>query len=135
MFAEIIYETGTKSVGEYDSEAELLVALKTHQLRAVGGQEGGPSGHRAERIKRVEIYDRHPSELNEVQVVGTDVARKQVEALLTELDAGGSISVVELAQRIRELPSPLVVDAGAHESMYKMPAVRVLEKGWEVDDA
>jgi len=131
VFAELIFETGSKSVGEYKDEEEVLAAVKAHHERARGGDAGGPTGHPAERVVRVELYDQHPGDLNELQTMSTDVAKKELEAAMKDLDEGGAISVTELAARIRNLSSPLVDEPGRHDSAYRMEAKKVLTEGWE----
>ena len=61
MFAEIIFESGTRSVGEYADEEEALNAAQSQHARA-SGEAGGPTGHMAERVVAIHLYDRHPSD-------------------------------------------------------------------------
>lgn len=136
MYAEIIYETGAKSVGYYKDEAQLLEGVREQHRRAKSGEPSysgeadGPVPP-AERVVRIEIYNKHPHDLNEEQTVSSEVAKSEVAALIKELDENGSLSVTELAARVRELSSPLVLNGKQHESMYKMPADKVLTSGWD----
>lgn len=131
IYAEVIFETGTRTVACYDSEEEMLDAVRAQHDRAVTGKTGGPTGAAAERVKRIEIYDKHPNDLNVEETISTDVAKKELTGIMERLDQGGSLSLTDLAAGIRELSSPLVVDADTHESQFRMPPVKVLEKGWE----
>lgn len=121
IYVETIFETGSKAVGCYEDEAELMTALKAHHAKAVTGEEGGPTGHPAERITRVEIYDRHPDDLPE----------PSPEVVKEELKSIEGDTVMEVAAKVRDLSSPMVNDPERHDSMFKMEAKKVLTKGWE----
>lgn len=138
VYAELIYETGANSVGCYDSKEEALAAVAAHHERATKGEKGGPTGAAAERIVEVQFYDKHPNDLNIEQTISTDVAKKEVAALLDSLDDGGAISTVELSAAVRDLATPLVSkeDSEGQKSIFKMPAKEVLKEadneGWAV---
>ena len=135
MYAELIYETGAKSVACYESEEELLGAVKAQHDRALSGEKGGPSSHPAERVVRVEVYDHHPADLGEDKTVSTEVAKEELNAALKELSEGGVVNTDELAARIRDLASPLVASETPHDSMFKAEAVMVLTpEMWEGGD-
>lgn len=130
MYAEVIYETGSKSVMFVADEAELLEGLSAHHARATSGEAGGPTGAPAERISRVEIYDHHPDELNADQTVSSEVALEELKGFLKGKDA---VNVHELANAVRELSSPVVPfdEQDRLASMYKMTATKTLTTGWE----
>ena len=121
MFAEIIFESGTRSVGEYASEQEVLSAAATQHSRA-SGEAGGPTGHMAERVVAIHLYDVHPSDL-------PDPSAEVLEAELAGINAAEG--AMEAAAKIRDLTSPMVDEPEAGESMYKMEATKVLTEGWE----
>lgn len=121
MFAEIIFENGTRSVGEYESEEEVLAAAQSQHARA-GGSAGGPTGHMAERVVSIHIYNQHPNEWGEPSA---EVLAEELKNLDSE---GGAM---EAAAKIRDLTSPLVADPEQGESMYKMEPIKILDEGWE----
>jgi hypothetical protein len=122
IYAEFIYETGTKSLGAYENEEEVLEAAKAHHARATGGDSGGPTGHPAERIKSIELYDTHPAELAEP-------SPEVIAEELKNLDTSGG--VMGVAALVRDLGSPMVNEPGRHDSMYKAKATKSLTEGWE----
>jgi len=130
VYAEVIYETGSKSVMCVKDEAELMEGLRAHQQRAVDGEAGGPTGAPAERIKQVLVYDKHPDDLNPDQTVSAEVALEEIKAALKGKDA---VQVHELAALVRNLSSPVVPldEDGRHNSMYRMKEQKVLTSGWE----
>jgi hypothetical protein len=121
MFAEIIFESGTRSVGEYESEEEALSAAASQHSRATGAP-GGPTGHSAERVVAIHLYDSHPGDLPEpsAEVLKEELSKIDVEQ-----------GVMETAAVVRELASPLVETPVEGESMYKMEATKILTEGWE----
>lgn len=139
-FYETIFETGSKSVAFYDDDEEALAAAQAHHERAKKGEPGrGKSTPRndldsdsqqhvtdypAERIVKLLKYDKHPVDLTEDQTMSSDVARKEVDAMLK--DKAGVVNIMELAAQVRDLASPLVDTPGVHESMYKMKEAEVL---------
>lgn len=129
-FAEVIYETGSKSVISIDSEEEALAGLEEHQRRAKNGEAGGPTGHAAERIKSVLVYDEHPADLNASGLMPVEEVKTEMLAALEESSMGGQVSVMELAAKLRSLTDPHVPNAGRHESQYKAKAARELSGSW-----
>lgn len=121
MFAEIVFENGSHSVGEYASEEEALQAAASQHQRAQG-QAGGPTGHMAERVVAIYVFDRHPNDFGEPS---EEVLAEELKNISSE---GGAM---EAAAKIRDLTSPLVDEPGEGESMYKMEPVKVLDEGWE----
>lgn len=121
MFAEIVFENGTRSVGEYESEEEALSAAASQHARA-GGSAGGPTGHMAERVVAIFIFNQHPNNFGEPS---EEVLQEELKNLSAE---GGAM---EAAAKIRDLTSPLVESPGEGESMYKMEPIKVLDEGWE----
>lgn len=117
-FAEIIYETGTKSVVSVDNREDMLEGLKEQHNRALNGQVGGPTGHPAERIKRVLIYDDHPGNLNPDATLSSDEIKQHVNELLKA--SGDVINLNELASQIRDISNAHVPTEHPHDSQYKM---------------
>ncbi|MBA3355959.1 MAG: hypothetical protein H0U18_08485 [Pyrinomonadaceae bacterium] len=129
VYAELIFETGTKSVGCYQDEHEALAAVKAHHDRARNGESGGPTGAPAERIVKVELYDKHPADY-EVPALSQELAVQTVKDLVKAND--GAVSAEELAAAIRGTASPLTDQNERHESMYKMPSNKSLTaEKWE----
>lgn len=118
--AEIIYETGSKSIVSYDDLKKLKDGLNEQHRRATRGNPGGPLGHSAERIKKVLLYDSHPGDLYESGLLPVEVLKTQVPDLIDSVQIGGQVSVWELINKLRELISPLTKaeDTGAHDSMH-----------------
>lgn len=142
-YAEVIYETGDKSVVSYDDLDELKGGLYEQHRRAIAGEPGSAqdyntrsdlgaaeeaAAHRiatrpAERVKRVILYDTHPADLVSVgnegnQPIDSQQAHKLVDAM-TQGD--GSLNMHQLTQALRDEASPVYpVDQGRHESMFKM---------------
>lgn len=115
--AEVIFEPGSKSVVSYENEDELKSFVKEHHRRAVQGAVGGPTGHPAERITKVLLYDRHPAEYG----VGGRVDANNINTLLSGMTQDGSLDANQLIEAVRDELSPVYpVDQGRHESQYKM---------------
>lgn len=133
-FYEMIFETGSKSVIEAESDEAALSAAKAHHERAIKGEPGrGSSTERAdlapddqrfvadypaERVVKLIKYDQHPASLFEDQTMSADVAKSELNAILKKM--GSVVNLMELAAEVRELANPLVNDAGKQDSMYKM---------------
>jgi hypothetical protein len=131
VFVEIIYETGAKSVAQYDTEDEALAAIEAHHNRAVSGEPGGPYGGVAERVKKVLIYNEHPGDLNSSGLLPVEEVKTELLAALDELSMGGQISNMELAAKIRALSDSHVANPQtAHDSQYKMQQTGELEGAW-----
>lgn len=130
MFCEVIFETGTHSIAEYADENEAREALEEQHRRAVAGQVGGPTGHPAERIKKVLKYHRHPMEAADNQNVDADVLKEQVNAVIDAKALGGQVSVPEVAAAIRDVTSPLVMGNAPHESDFIMEEIGELTGSW-----
>jgi hypothetical protein len=116
--AEVIYETGAHSVISVDSLDELKAGLAEHHRRAMTGEDGGPAGHPAERIKRVILYDYHPADFN----VGGKLDAASVHELLEGMTGtDGTLDADQLNAAVRDETSPVYpVNQGRHESIYKM---------------
>lgn len=127
-FYELIYETGAHSIAFAESDAEVLVGVKAQHERALKGAVGGPSGHNAERVKRVLKYDRHPADLNPGQVIAEADLLAAVEGFVSRSAIGGEVVVGELKAVLDGLVSP-VVDSEPHESNYAMAESAELT-GW-----
>lgn len=124
-YFEIVYETGTHSVACYDDENEAISAVQAQHERATGGAEGGPTGHPAERVTMVLMYEEHPATYGEEQTASADELTKALK------DAVGKepvVSAPEVLAQLRELNSPLVPEAEtSQESMYKAPEIKKLK--------
>jgi hypothetical protein len=142
-FYEIIYEPGTKSVAQYADDDEALTALSAHHERAVNGQSATPMSTPrndlapgefrnmgnwvAERVKKVLVYDEHPSSYMESQLLSTAEARKEVDSILKDIAVGDQVSMAELVSRVRAISDPVVPDPKVHESQFKMKEARELD--------
>lgn len=116
MYAEIIFEPGSKSVLSFDSEDELKSFLKEHHRRAVAGENGGPTGHPAERVTKVLVYKDHPADY-----AGPAISASTMKSLLDGMTQdGGVVDGHQLIQAVRDEMSPVYpADQGRHESIYK----------------
>lgn len=130
-FYEVIFETGSHSVAEYADDAEALSAIGAHHDRAITGAVGGPSGHPAERIKRVLKYKDHPGDYNASQLVTTDQIVEELNLLSMGTD---SVSAPEAMSAIALAASPVLdTRETPHESMYKATEVEELSPSdWQV---
>lgn len=120
--AEIIFETGSKSVAGPCTEDELKDFLIEHTRRAVNGEEGGPTGHPAERIKRVILYPDHPGNLH-----NSRVDANAINSLVSGMtDKDGTVDHEQLVRALRDEVSPVFpVNQGRHESLYKADGVEM----------
>ena len=130
MYVEVIYETGAKSVAQYDSEEEARSALEGQHNRAVSGEPGGPYQGPAERIKKVLMYDEHPASLNESGLVNAEEAKAKINELIDAMAMGGEVSVMQLAAQVRELSNPHAPVETPFDSQYKMQETGELAGGW-----
>lgn len=135
-FYEIVYETGAHSVVSGASDKEALSGIKEQHRRAVNGEEGGPAGHPAERVKAVYKYDSHPGSLGEENTLSSEVASKQLSDLVkNSADDNGVVDMGALASSVRALVDPVdsaAVAKSRHASMFKAKEVETLDpKGWE----
>lgn len=118
-YAEVIYETGSHAVLSYENIDDLKSGLLTQHQRAVKGEVGGPTGHPAERVTKVLLYDEHPADYN---ASGT-ISAKDLASLADSLSVGGQISANELTQRLAYMTSPVVLPAeGRHDSIFVAPS-------------
>jgi hypothetical protein len=105
-------------------------AVSEHHRRAIEGEPGGPIGQPAERIKAVREYDEHPNEYNPEGTMSVDVARSEIDALLT---AGGKsnkgvIPLDQLAVEVRNLAHPMVAGKeNVFDSNFKMKEKRTVK--------
>lgn len=119
MYYEVIYETGNHSIMNCESDDEALEGIRAHHLRAVNGEEGGPTGHPAERIVKVLKYQEHPATHGESQMVPIGDLKKQLDEIMSNVGVGDLVSVPEVTAALRQTTSPLV-ESAPHESNYKM---------------
>lgn len=128
-FYEIIYETGAHSMAEYASDDEAMEALSAHMQRATRGEQGGPSGHSAERIVKVLSYGSHPGEYNASQLFPVEEAKDVINQCIYDAALGDHVSLPEVAARVRDLSNPLV-NSKPHESNYKQKEDSELKLVW-----
>lgn len=129
-FAEVIYETGAHSIISYEDEAEMLAGLKEQQRRAIAGERGGPTGHPAERIKKVLLYDEHPGDYMLSGLVDASKLKSDTSSMIDKVSMGGQASVWELISQLRQYMTALIPardKLSAHESWYKMSETGELE--------
>jgi hypothetical protein len=128
VFYELIFESGAHSVAFYESEEEMLDAVKAHHERATKGEDGGPSGDVATRIVKVLAYEQHPSEAFSMS---SDVAAKELPKLVEAATTDGVLDSMALAASVRNLNSPLVDEGERHDSMYKAKEAKAFtDKEW-----
>src|SRR3954471_16183583 len=134
-FYEVVYETGEHSVAQYESDEEAASAIKAQHDRAVSGQSGGPDGTQwpATRIKRVLVYDFHPTDFGAAQEVLVTDLQQAVQQAITANEKDGTVQVHQVAAAVRDLSSPIVSErASPFDSSYKAPVARELEAStWE----
>lgn len=115
-YAEIIFETGSKSLMSFDDEESLKSFLVEHTRRAMQGDVGGPTGHPAERIKKVLVYSDNPGDLHADGLVPVDAVQK----LVSGMEHSGLVNVEQLMSALRDEVSPTYpLDQGRHASLYK----------------
>lgn len=136
-YAEVIYETGAKSIVSYNNEDVLVGAISEQHRRALNGEDAGPQeGRPAERVSRVLLYDEHPANYNEAVTITTEA----LSALVDKKAVGGLVSKVELEEALAVAVSPLVSEGSKsptarHDSLYKMPETGELDPAlWAGDD-
>ena len=119
---ETIFEDGSHSVANYDSDEEAVSAAQAHHERAT---KGGPAllsdidGRvKATRIVKMYKYDSPPGDLLENQVLPQDQVQSELKTLLESATKDGLTDLRVLAAEIRDLSNPLVV-SDVHESNYK----------------
>lgn len=141
-YAEIIYETGNKSIAFYDTEEEMQSALSEHHRRAINGEPGsGASALRmdldpgetrigtwvAERIKKVLLYDEHPTDFGADQLVDSAELKKTVDEAIDANEMNGVVFAPGIAALVRDATNPLVSEPGAQDSQYKAPETGELD--------
>jgi hypothetical protein len=134
-FYEVIYETGEHSIMSGADDAEVLAGISEQHRRATMGEDGGPAGHTATRVKRVLKYDEHPGSLYESQTVPTKEVEKWFSDAIKEHQIGDLVSVPQLIASLRTGLDSLITTT-AHESNYKMKEVTELDpKSWASTEA
>jgi hypothetical protein len=145
-YAEVIYETGAKSVVQYDSIDDLKGGLKEHHQRAIEGRPGAsqqqtartdvdpndfavmPSvetmmARPAERVHKVLLYDQHPGDIQ--PKVQADTLNSLIDGMKKD---DGSVDQNQLIAAIRDEASPVLpVEAGRLESIYKAEPTEELD--------
>lgn len=137
MYAEVIFETGAKSIISYDDEAELKSFLSEHHRRAITGEPGAPQDQvvrddidysdpgmvhpdratqrPAERIHKVLTYSDHPADM-----YSTGVGLDTVKTLAEGMSVGGVVDHEQLIRALRDEVSPVYpVNQGNLHSIYK----------------
>lgn len=134
-FYEVVYETGSHSVVEGD-EKDVLRGIKEHHRRALNGEIGGPTGHPAERVKRIFVYDRHPADFLSAGSVSVEEAESRVKDAIKRAAESGVVGLAALQRELDQMVSPMHRrdEAGPHESWYKMKETKELKPSqWEPD--
>jgi len=130
VFYELIYENGDSSVMSVDSEEEALEAIKEAHRRATSGErslQSDPASPPASRIKRVLVYDRHPGDYGEDQMVKSNEVGEAVKAHTKD----GTVDIRNLVSSLRGLTDALINNPAPHESKYQMKESSELdEKEW-----
>lgn len=119
---EIIWENGEHSLACYDSEEEMLLAVKAQHDRAKAGEDGGPAGNAATRVAKVFEYESDPAEVEDS--LSKDVAKTELNAMIDEAaDENGVVFLPDLLGIVDNLRSSMV-SSGPHESNYKAESVK-----------
>jgi len=114
-YAEVIFEPGSHSVIQYDNEEELDGFLKEHHRRALAGEDGGPTGHPAERITKILLYDNHPADYP------ASVNAASLNDLVSGMAKENELDGNQLISAVRDEMSPIYpISQGRHESIFKM---------------
>lgn len=132
-FYEVVFETGSNSVAEYESDEEALSANEAQNTRAKSGLPGGPTGHSAERVKAILKYDKHPADFGADQAFSADVATKTIADLIKQYsDENGVVSKTELASAILRTSDAVMQldERKPGESIYKMKEKSSLDLPW-----
>lgn len=122
QYAEVVYEGGDHSVVSFENESELQSALAEQHRRALAGEDAGPAGGPASRVKKVYLYDEHPTDATPVGNDGNmPVDAKAVTALVTGMtNKKGQLNMHQMVAALRDEASPVYpVDPGKHESYFK----------------
>lgn len=121
-FYEVVFEDGSYSTAQYDSDEEAVAAVTAHHERAKAGQpallSAPDTGVKATRIKKLIKYDGDPGSATEDQALSADVAKSEVNAALAASTTDGVTDMRALAAAIRDISNPLV-ESGPHESNFK----------------
>lgn len=123
-YAEVIYETGDKSVVSYDDLSKLEGAITEQHRRAKAGEDAGPqTGRPAERVSRVLLYDEHPAD-----AYTNTISADKLAQIASGLSVGGEVSQNELVSALSDSNSPIVTtEANRHDSMFKAQETQELE--------
>ena len=133
MFYEVIFEDGSFSVAEYESDEEAVAACEAHHQRALAGGrslESAPNSPPASRIAKLLKYENHPQDETESQALPVAEVEKAVKQALKDHAHGDLVSVPQIAASVRDLTSPLVVSE-PHESNFKAKEVGEVEGAWK----
>jgi len=142
-YYEIIYEPGTISVAQYESDEEALSALKAHNERAKTGMPATPQSTArtdlapgdvatvgtwpAERIKRVLVYDQHPGDYAIGDLVDAEALKASVTEAIDASGMQGSVHAPTVALAVVDAANPLKDRESVHDSQYKMQEGRELD--------
>jgi hypothetical protein len=114
---EIIWESGEHSLASYDSDEEMISAVKAQHERAKNGEPGGPAGTPASRVAKVLKYDKDPADVEDT--LSADVAKAELGGMVDEAaDENGVVNLPDLLFIVDNLRSSMVA-SGPHESNYK----------------
>ena len=123
-YAEVIYETGSHSGIQYDDIEEVKGALAEQQRRAVAGEEGGPTGHPAERVARVLLYPENPADMYDDENVDATAMKSLIDGMAKD----GKVNAAQLVAAVRdEVSAVYPLDQGRHASMWKAQETEELD--------
>lgn len=141
-YAEIIFETGAKSLLVYENESEVEAFVREHHRRAISGEPGatqdqvlradlGPEdfavmpsidqmkSRPAERVSKVYLYNEHPGDTYDSRV-SVDTVKTLIDGMAGD---GNTINHEQLVAALRDEASPVhIQDQGRLESFYKVDA-------------
>lgn len=116
-FYEVIFEVGTHSIMNAESDDAVASFAGIQHQRAKSGLPNGPAGDRADRIVRILRYDSYPGDVV-VDMPAKDVAARLKEVMADiDTDAEGNYNLQELA---RQLVPPAILDTPVHDSNFAM---------------
>lgn len=143
-YYEVIFETGSHSIMQGESDEEVLGALKEQNRRASAGEAGrgsstersdlqpGDAGYNpslvdypAERVVKVLKYDEHPADYNQDMTMSADVLKSELDSYLEGKDV---VNLMELSGWARDLANPVKTEIDSpHDSQFKAEETEELD--------
>lgn len=123
-FYEVIFEVGTHSIMNAESDEAVQGFAEIQHQRAKSGLPNGPAGDRADRVVRILRYDDDPG--NPVSVIPAKDVTARVKEVVSAIDTDedGNVDLQEVA---RNLVPPAVLDTPVHESSFAMQSTGELD--------